>query len=183
MKIRVFTILSLLAGSMAMISCIDDEATDEVILANDKASIEEYLANNSIVNVKEVHDENTGLRVIWQEVSESGVGVEAGDTLSVNYVGRLLTNQVFDTSLEDVAVDAGIYSSSRDYEPLVFPIGYNFLISGFEYGAGQMEVGDKATVFIPSLFAYGRQGSGSIPANSPIMFELELISVTPGPVE
>ena len=57
------------------------------------------------------------------------------------------------------------------------------MIPGFELGALQMEVGDKATVFMPSEFAYGRQGSsdGRIPSNTPIMFELELVSVTPGP--
>ncbi|MEP2133005.1 MAG: FKBP-type peptidyl-prolyl cis-trans isomerase, partial [Algoriphagus sp.] len=162
MKIRIFAILSLIAGSFAFSSCIDDEATDNAILANDKLAIEEYLESNTIVNVKEYYDEVTGLRVIWQELSGSGIGVTAGDTLQVDYTGKLLSNKVFDTSNEQVARDAGVFSSGRTYAPLKFPIGYNFLIAGFEFGVGQMEQGDKATVFIPSEFAYGRQGSGII---------------------
>lgn len=183
MKLRIFAILSLIAGSFAFVSCIDDEATDEVILANDKAAIEDYLNNNSVVNVKEFHDEATGLRVIWQEVSESGLEVNVGDTLKVDYIGKLLSNKVFDTSIEQVAKDEGVYNSTRVYSPLDFPLGdINFrLISGFEFGVSQMEQGDKATVFIPSRYGYGRQGSSAIPANSPIIFELDLIEVAPGP--
>lgn len=181
MKIRVFAILSLIAGSFAFASCIDEEATDDAILLKDKAAIAAYLDTASIVNVKEYHDEVSGLRVIWQELSGSDLAVSAGDTLKVNYIGKLLTNKVFDTSIEQVAKDAGVYSGSRKYEPLVFPVGYNFLIPGFEFGVGQMEQGDKATVFIPSYYGYGQQGSGAIPSNAPIMFELDLIQVTEGP--
>lgn len=181
MKIRIFAILSLVAGSFALASCIDDEATDDVILSNDKTAIEEYLATDTVVNVKEYYDEVTGLRVIWQELSGSGLGVTIGDTLKVDYVGKLLSNKVFDTSIEQVAKDEGIFSTSRDYLPLDFPIGYNFLIPGFEFGVSLMEQGDVATVFIPSKFGYGKQGSASIPSNAPIIFELNLIEVTPGP--
>lgn len=181
MKIRIFAILSLIAGSFAMASCIDEEATDDVILAKDKTAIEEYLASNTLVNVKEFYDETTGLRVIWQEVSGSGMGVTNGDTLKVDYIGKLLSNKVFDTSIKQVAIDEGLFSSSRVYTPLDFPVGFNLLIPGFEFGVGQMEQGDKATVFIPSMFAYGKQGSGSIPSNAPIIFELDLIEVTQGP--
>lgn len=181
MKIRIFAIISLIAGSFAFASCIDDDATDSSILAKDKVAIKEYLATNTVVNVKEYHDEVTGLRVIWQELSGSGQGVTAGDTLQVNYTGKLLSNKIFDTSIEQVAKAEGLYSSARKYVPLDFPVGYNFLIAGFEFGVGQMEQGDKATVYIPSQFAYGKQGSGSIPSNAPIIFELDLIKVTQGP--
>ncbi len=171
----------MIAGSFALASCIDVEATDDVLLAKDKTAIEEYLAANTLVNVKEFYDETTGLRVIWQEVSDSGMGVTNGDTLKVDYIGKLLSNKVFDTSVKQVAIDEGIFSSSRVYTPLDFPVGFNLLIPGFEFGVGQMEQGDKATVFIPSMFAYGKQGSGSIPSNAPIIFELDLIEVTQGP--
>jgi FKBP-type peptidyl-prolyl cis-trans isomerase FklB len=44
-----------------------------------------------------------------------------------------------------------------------------------------METGEKATVFIPSPYAYGRPGKGNIGPNTPLIFELELIKVNPGP--
>ncbi|WP_339704270.1 FKBP-type peptidyl-prolyl cis-trans isomerase [Algoriphagus aquimarinus] len=184
MKIRIFAILSLIAGSFAMASCIDKEATDDVLLSKDKTAIEEYLVANTIVNVKEFYDETSGLRIIWQEVSDSGMGVTSGDTLKVDYTGKLLSNKVFDTSIKQVAIDGGIFSSSKVYTPLDFPVGFNLLIPGFEFGVGQMEQGDKATVFIPSRYAYGQQGTNGvvpIPSNAPIMFELNLIVVTQGP--
>lgn len=185
MKIRIFAILSLLAGSFAFASCIDEEATDDVVFNDDLAEIQAYLDTTSIVNVKEYYDEGRGITVIWQELSGSADTVALGDTLKVNYVGRLLNNKSFDTSIEDVAKEENIYSSQRNYVPLVFRIGIGQLIPGFEVGALQMKEGDKATVFIPSFYAYGTQGSqdGRIPANSPIMFELELISITPGPTQ
>ncbi|REG92077.1 FKBP-type peptidyl-prolyl cis-trans isomerase [Algoriphagus antarcticus] len=184
MKFRIFAILSLIAGSFAFVSCIDDEATDDVIYNQDLAEIQGYLDTTSIVNVKKVYDSNYGVTVIWQELSGSKDTVSLGDTLKVNYVGKLLNNKVFDTSIEDVAKSEGIYASNRNYQPLVFIIGYGQLIPGFEIGALKMEVGDKATVFIPSLYAYGKQGTNGIvpiPSNAPILFELEIISATPGP--
>ncbi len=183
MKIRVFAILSLIAGSFAFASCIDDDATNDVIFNEDLAEIQAYLDTATIVNVKKVYDENRGITIVWQELSGSRDTVSLGDTLKVDYVGRLLSNKAFDTSFEDVAKEEGIFSSQRKYEPLVFRVGLGRLIHGFEFGALQMEVGDRATVFIPSEFAYGRQGTsdGRIPPNTPIMFELELLEVTPGP--
>ena len=183
MRIKLFPAVALIFGSLSMFSCIDDEATDDALIANDKAAIEAYLETDTLVNVKEFHDEATGLRVIWQELSDSGVEVKASDTLTVDYVGRLLSGKVFDTSIEAIAKDAGVYNSSRKYKPLEFPIGYGRLIPGFEIGLSKMEEGDKATVIIPSLYGYGRQGTddGSIPPNTPIMFELHLQKVDEGP--
>lgn len=178
-----FAILSVIAGSFALASCIDEGATDEVIFNDDLAEIQTYLDTTSIVNVKEFYDESRGITVIWQELSASKDTVVLGDTLKVNYTGRLLSNKAFDTSFEDIAKEEGIFSSQRKYVPLVFRIGIGQLIPGFEVAASQMEVGDKATVFIPSYYGYGKQGSsdGRIPANTPIMFELELLDVIPGP--
>src|SRR5690606_23308380 len=77
--------------------------------------------------------------------------VSIGDTLKVNYVGRLLNNRAFDTSFEDIAKDEGIYNSQRDYDPLVFRVGIGQLIAGFVIGTLQMEDGDKATEYITSF--------------------------------
>lgn len=185
MRIKLVPAVALIFGNFALFSCIDEGATDEALLANDKAAIEAYLETDTLVNVKEFHDEATGLRVIWQELSNSGVEVKASDTLTVDYVGRLLSGKVFDTSIEDVAKDAGVFNSDRTYKPLVFAIGYGRLIPGFEIGLSKMEEGDKATVIIPSYYGYGKQGSsdGRIPANTPILFELDLQKVVEGPRE
>ncbi|WPR74509.1 FKBP-type peptidyl-prolyl cis-trans isomerase [Algoriphagus sp. NG3] len=179
MKIRVFAILSLIAGSFAFASCIDDDATNDVIRANDKAAIKAYIDTTSIVNVKQLHDEVTGLRMIWQKIAPKDT-IETfylGDTVTVNYTGKFLSDKVFETTIDSVARANDIFNDKKDYEPVEFILGG--VILGFQYGISNMEIGEKATVFVPSEFAYGRQGQGSIGPNTPLIFELELIQVKP----
>lgn len=183
MKIKLYSLVALLIGAASISSCIDEEETSEAVYARDVAAIEDYIQSSSLVNVKEYTDPTYGIRIIWQEVSDSGIPVELGDTLRMDYTGKLLNDNVFDTSIESVARDNNIYSSNRDYIPIRFRIGLGALIFGFEYGAAQMEQGDKATVFIPSESGYGRNPNGQIPSNSPLIFELDLLEVVPGPTE
>lgn len=180
MKIKP-AILFVILASFGVIGCIDENETDEVILERDIKAIAAYLEDNKIVNVKEFQDPGNGIRVIWQEVSNSGIKVANGDTLTVDYTGKLLSNKVFDTSIESMARAAGLFSNSRNYIPLKFPLGRRFLIPGFEFGVAQMEVGDKATVLMPSIFGYGESANGDIPSNSPLIFELSLIDAKAGP--
>lgn len=181
MKIRIFAILSLIAGSFAVASCIDDQATNDVILANDKAAIEAYLDTATIVNVKELHDEASGLRIIWQEKAPKDTleTLIPGDTITVNYIGKFLSNKAFDTTIESVARDNGIYSSAKKYEPYRFLFLIQRLITGFEFGVTQMDVGDKATVFIPSELGYGRDVNSPGGPNTPLIFEIELVKINP----
>ena len=134
-----------------------------------------------MVSVKQFEDPISGIKIIWQEISKSGIKVQDGDTLKVDYTGKLLTNKIFDTSIESIARTAGIFTNGRSYVPLKFPLGRGLLIPGFEYGVSQMEKGDKATVFVPSIFGYGNNSSGEIPPNSPLIFELNLVDVKDGP--
>jgi FKBP-type peptidyl-prolyl cis-trans isomerase FklB len=64
---------------------------------------------------------------------------------------------------------------------LRYAVGYGFTISGFEFALSMMHQGEKATVIFPSRLGYGSQASGSIPANSPLIFELDLVQVKKGP--
>ncbi len=181
MKIKPSFLFALVLTSVGLVSCIDADETDEVILEKDIKAIAEYIAENPLVNVKEFTDPTSGVKIIWQEVSKSGIKSEKGDTLRVDYTGKLLSKKVFDTSIESVAKANGIFATGRSYIPLKFPLGRGLLIPGFEYGAAQMEKGDKATVFIPSVYGYGNNSSGDIPPNSPLIFELNLIDVKDGP--
>jgi FKBP-type peptidyl-prolyl cis-trans isomerase FklB len=183
MKIKLNSLIALVIGVASFTSCIDKEESAEAVYARDVAAIEDYIQSSSLTNVKEYNDPTYGIRIIWQEVSGSGIPVELGDTLRVDYTGKLLNDNVFDTSIESVARDNNLYTSNRDYIPIRFRIGLGALIFGFEYGVAQMEQGDKATVFIPSGSGYGRNPNGEIPSNSPLIFELDLIEVVPGPTE
>lgn len=181
MKNRLIAIAALLLVAFSWVSCIDPDQTEEVILERDKEAIQKYLQENPIAGVKEYKEEVEGFYMFWQVSNDAGTAVVRGDTVSVNYTGKLLSKDVFDTSLEQVAKDNGIYSSSRNYKPLKFRPGFNFAISGFEFAISLMRQGEKATVIFPSRLGYGTQPQGPVPANSPLIFEIDLLEVKKGP--
>jgi FKBP-type peptidyl-prolyl cis-trans isomerase FklB len=182
MKSRLFAALALLFGALSLISCVDADQTQEVILERDKEAIEKYLKENPISSVKEYSEPIEGFYMFWQvSTKPERNNLLRGDTVSVNYVGKTLNKKIFDTSIEQVARDNGIFSAGRKYQPLRYAVGYGFTITGFEFAISMMHPGEKATVIFPSRLGYGSQASGGIPANSPLIFELDLVQVKKGP--
>lgn len=108
-------------------------------------------------------------------------------TLYINYTGKLLNGLVFDTTIEDVAKDNNLYSSSKTYEPMQINWGEtyseitmgsskNSTISGFAKTLWQMRSKEKGVGVFYSPIGYGYDGSGSsIPACSPLIFEIEFV--------
>ena len=98
-----------------------------------------------------------------------GTGDEAvsGATVSVHYEGWFPNGAKFD--------------SSRDRnQPFVFQLGVGFVISGWDEGVEGMRVGGMRKLVIPPSLAYGASGSaGAIPGNATLVFDIELLSVTP----
>ncbi|MES2437047.1 MAG: FKBP-type peptidyl-prolyl cis-trans isomerase [Patescibacteria group bacterium] len=89
---------------------------------------------------------------------------ENGKTVSVHYVGTLQDGTKFD--------------SSRDRgEPIEFVLGAGMVIKGWEEGILGMKVGEKKNLVIPPEKGYGAQAVGPIPANSTLLFEVELMDV------
>jgi len=83
--------------------------------------------------------------------------VEKGDSISVNYIGKYDNGTVFDTSLIDVAKEAGLYdaNTSRIYEPLSFVVGAGQMITGFDNGVLNMTIGEEKTLKLSPDEAYG----------------------------
>lgn len=98
-------------------------------------------------------------------VAGTGEAAKAGDTVSVNYTGKLADGTVFD--------------SSEGKEPITFTLGSGEIIPGFEQGIIGMQVGGKRVLTIPPSLAYGPDDYGPIPGNSTLTFEVELVSITP----
>lgn len=96
-----------------------------------------------------------------------GTGAEAvpGKTITVNYTGKLTNGTVFDSS-----IPRG--------QPFQFVLGAGKVIAGWDQGLLGMKVGGKRTLIIPPNMAYGSQAVGDIiPANSTLIFEVELLGV------
>lgn len=104
-----------------------------------------------------------GLQIEDTKVGE-GTEVKAGNTVTVHYTGTLTNGVKFDSSL-----DRGT--------PFSFTIGQGQVIQGWEQGLLGMKVGGKRKLTIPASLGYGSQTIGGIPANSTLMFEIELLDV------
>lgn len=98
-------------------------------------------------------------------VTGSGQAAKAGDTVSVHYTGWLTDGTEFDSS-----VGRG--------QPFEFRLGTGGVIKGWDEGVEGMLVGGKRRLTIPSELAYGNQSVGGvIPANSTLIFEVELLGI------
>lgn len=93
-----------------------------------------------------------------------GPEVTSGDRISIHYLGTLVDGQKFDSSY-----DRGTPFKTR--------IGVGEVIDGWDMGVVGMKVGGKRRLVIPSALAYGEREIGIIPANSTLVFEVELISI------
>ena len=105
--------------------------------------------------------------------------VKKGDTIAAHYTGFVLdSGAYFDTSREADAKKHGLYNEARDYTPLKTIIGEEAVIDGWEEGFQLLRKGAKATLYIPSIHAYGpRKRSEEILPNSVLVFEVDLIDI------
>lgn len=105
----------------------------------------------------------TELQVTDIKVGEGKEAV-AGKVVSVHYVGTLTDGTKFD--------------SSRDRNtPFEFPLGTGRVIAGWDQGVQGMKVGGVRKLVIPPQLGYGDAQAGSIPPNSTLIFEVELLDV------
>ena len=108
----------------------------------------------------------------------TGAKVATGKEVSVNYTGRLLDGTMFDTSVEGDARSGEIYNKDRKYEPMTYVVGRDRLIPGWEQGVMGQPAGTVLQLVIPSAQAYGPRGAGNmIPPYSPLVFDIEIVSV------
>jgi len=87
-----------------------------------------------------------------------------GKNCIVHYHGTLENGTVFDSSVERNS-------------PFAFPIGVGRVIKGWDEGVMSMKVGGKRKLIIPANLAYGERAMGKIPANSTLIFEVELLEI------
>ena len=122
---------------------------------------EAFLAENAKKDGVTVTASGLQYRVITEG---AGDAPKATDTVKVHYEGRLISGDVFDSSI------------ARG-EPVSFPL--NGVIPGWSEGVQLMKVGSKFEFTIPSALAYGPSGTGPIPPNSVLVFDVEVLEINP----
>ncbi len=127
---------------------------------DEDAALASYIKSN---NIPAVLDTATGL---YYQIVQAGTGAKPkkGNKVIVHYTGHLLNGEIFDSSR-----DGG--------EPFDFIIGQGQVIEGWDEGIPFMKKGEKGILYIPSYRGYGAQRAGSIPPNSTLIFEVELLDV------
>jgi len=112
----------------------------------------------------------SGLKIEMLESSGNAKKAQAGKKVTVHYTGWLMLpngekGQKFDSSFDHNA-------------PFSFVLGTGKVIKGWDEGIAYLAVGDKARLIIPANLAYGTRSVGNIiPANSTLIFDVELVEV------
>ena len=128
----------------------------EAQIAIDAKIIEDYLVENGI----EAQMTEDGIAYVFTQEG-NGEMPATGNSVVVNYSGKLLDGTVFDSN------DAGTFS---------FPLGQGRVIRGWDLGIALLSKGAKATLYIPSGLGYGARGNGAVIApNTVLMFDVELV--------
>jgi len=129
----------------------------------DEKMIQDYLTKN---NIKAQKTESG----VYYTVSKEGSGekIAKGQTISMMYTGKTLDGKVFDSN-QDTAF--------KHNQPLTFKVGFGSVIPGMDEGIGMLKKDAKATLYIPSTLGYGERAQPNIPANSILVFDVDITDV------
>lgn len=139
-------------------SCMKTDQFEE----SEQQQIDEFLAEQDI----DADPKESGLYYIELIEGTGEVPVE-GDTVDVYYRGSFLDGRLFDTNM--------------DSDPFRFTVGTGYVIEGWDEGITYMKKGGEALFIIPSSLAYGSAGTYGIPGYTPLLYEVVLENVIPGP--
>jgi FKBP-type peptidyl-prolyl cis-trans isomerase FkpA len=144
---------------IALVSCNPASKYEKA----EKESISNYL-NNHPTDTFTL--ETSGL-YYHQVLLGTGPAPVTHDTAYVVYTGKFLDGTVFDSNVGEAN--------------LIFPVNEGVLIQGFDEGITYMKQGGKAQFLLPSKLAYGTQGYYTIGGYTPLIYDVELVLVKPGP--
>ncbi|KAF2862288.1 hypothetical protein K470DRAFT_229118 [Piedraia hortae CBS 480.64] len=124
--------------------------------ANDKSA-----AAEKPTQTKTITDVST-----WDRKLGTGAVAEAGDRVSVRYIGKLENGKQFD--------------ACKKGTPFKFKLGAREVIKGWDIGVAGMKVGGERRVTVPPSLGYGKRDMPGIPANSTLIFDVKLVDVQKG---
>ncbi len=132
----------------------DPEACKNVTPASEEAAILAYATSQGITATKH----SSGL---YYQIMNPGSGASPvlSSNVTVTYTGKLLNGTLFDQNLSGIK----------------FLLGN--VIEGWQIGVPLIKKGGKIKLIVPSALAYGCNGAGSIPSNSILFFEIDLLDI------
>ena len=147
-------------GLIFMQSCV--KGTDYEAAELDQ--INDYLTSNNIT----IQPKESGLYYI-EHTAGTGSSPEVGDSVSINYIGKLLNGHIFRTNLEDVAKRFNLWSIYDEYKPYTFIVGDTTMLIGLSEGIPYMKEGGFASLLLPSKLAFNDY--------TPVIYDIELLKV------
>jgi FKBP-type peptidyl-prolyl cis-trans isomerase FkpA len=149
---KYFTILCLLFAGLSACKKEDDfDAAAQAV--TDDATIQTYLKAKNITAIKDP----SGL---YYQIVNQGTGAfpTSSSTVTVNYVGKLTNDAQFDASNG-------------------FKTSLGSVVRGWTIGVPHVQTGGRINLYIPSALGYANNATGSIPANSVLVFTIDLLSI------
>ena len=156
---------------LAVVICLALVGVLIFISINNKTNM--AVNNNANNTVNNVADNTTPTPAPTGQVPAGsapiGTVAKTGDTVAMNYTGHLADGTVFDSNVDP---------KFNHVQPFIFTLGAGQVIPGWDKGIVGMKVGEKKTLVIPPADAYGAAGvSGTIPPNSTLTFDVELLGI------
>jgi len=155
-SMKTYGLLILVSFSLLLSGCLDNGGNNTTTaseqLKKDLQSIDAFLTAEGITAIKDPR----GFRYVIDSVG-GGFTPRTENKIKVKYVGRLLNKSIFDQDVSNLVLSS--------------------YIPGFQMGMGLLPEGTKARLYIPSIYAYGANGTTGIPGNSNLIFEVFLTDV------
>ncbi|KKP64193.1 MAG: Peptidyl-prolyl cis-trans isomerase [Candidatus Nomurabacteria bacterium GW2011_GWF2_35_12] len=152
-----FLIVIVVVGILVFIT-INSKRVD---YSNSKIAGEEQ---NNMQNAQQIE----GVKIIILKEGNGDIA-KSGDTVAMNYTGKLADGTIFDSNVDP---------KFNHVQPFVFTIGAGQVIRGWDVGIAGMKVGEGRILEINPDYAYGEAGAGGvIPPNATISFEVELLQI------
>lgn len=121
------------------------------------------------INKKANMNQDNNIGGVPSESIEGSDVSKTGDTVAMNYTGRLEDGTVFDSNVDP---------KFNHVEPFIFTLGAGQVIAGWDKQIVGMKIGEKKTITIAPEDAYGATGiPGAIPPNSTLVFDVELLAI------
>jgi FKBP-type peptidyl-prolyl cis-trans isomerase len=125
-------------------------------LVSEDDKIDRYIKKKGLTITEKT---SSGLRFIRTNAKTTNDSLKTGDNVSLKYNGLFLSETSFDSGTFGVV------------------IGSNSAIAGFAEGISKLKKGEKAKIIMPSSIGYGSKGNSSIPPYTPLIFDVEILTV------